>query len=355
MDRYLQFVKGPGFYPLHWQINERSDVEIDETVTIMWSNPIVLYTLIGPRWFKPFAYRSFPVSTPKQGLNVVAFRNIMQHRLVPTAMFFATLGNKETSPTTSKKEEKVPNHQTGRTIRVFFPYSQEQILRGHCELQPSATTAGIPVHSTRHWAGNVLGRTASPRIRWNPNWVQWEEVPRSTIVPNLQLFSCWLCPSTATVWDSTSQRLSFIRFFPTRRLHVVFRFWAVTGQPLCLRGHKPGLSEMRNSAGWEFSNRLLGNMWSCFHTILHCPKWSFDLQEWREEIVLDIHQRQISVFQRRWFLPVTDGLFRRFSPQLVAPRSLKIEEVSIADCRSGRQGHSLMITCWVASEGYSDI
>jgi len=34
-------------------------------------------------------------------------------------MFFATLGNKETSPTTSKKEEKVPNHQTGRTIRVF--------------------------------------------------------------------------------------------------------------------------------------------------------------------------------------------------------------------------------------------
>ena len=42
MDRYLQFVKGLGFYPLHWQINERSDVEIDETVTIMWSNPIVV-------------------------------------------------------------------------------------------------------------------------------------------------------------------------------------------------------------------------------------------------------------------------------------------------------------------------
>ena len=47
--------------------------------------------------------------------------------------------------------------------------------------------------------------------------------------------------------------------------------------------------------------------------------------------------------------------FPEVFPQLVAPRSLKIEEVSIADCRSGRQGHSLMITCWVASEGYSDI
>ena len=68
-------------------------------------------------------------------------------------MFFSLhLGTKKDRLLPVKKEEKVPNHQTGRSI-WFFPHSQEQILRGHCELRPSAKTAGIPVHSTHHWVG----------------------------------------------------------------------------------------------------------------------------------------------------------------------------------------------------------
>lgn len=136
---------------------------------------LLFYTLIGPRWFKPFAYRSFPVSTPKQGLNVVAFRN---NALFLPPCFSLHLGTKKHHLQVKRKKRFPTTKQEGPF--GYFPYSQEQILRGHCELQPSATTAGIPVHSTGHRAGNVLGRKASPRIRWNPNWVQWEEVPRST-------------------------------------------------------------------------------------------------------------------------------------------------------------------------------
>ena len=122
---------------------------------------LVFYTLIGPRWFKPFAYRSFPVSTPKQGLNVVAFRNIA---LFLPPCFSLHLGTKKHHLLQVKRKKRFPTTKQEGPFG-YFPYSQEQILRGHCELQPSATTAGIPVHSTRHWAGNVLGRTASPRIR----------------------------------------------------------------------------------------------------------------------------------------------------------------------------------------------
>lgn len=366
MDRYLQFLKVLGFYPLTNQWTRdfywlRCWNWLDGHNYVIQSG-LLFYTLIGPQWFKPFAYRSCSVATPKQGLNVVAFHNIA---LFLPPCFSLHLGTKKHHLLQMKKAEKVPNHHTGRTIPVF------SLLRG-ADLAWSLRAATISQNSRDPCS---FRPSLGSKCAWEESITSDQMKPQLSAMGGstklyLQLFSFWLCPSTAAFWDSTSQRLSFHinMFFPTRRdatLCVVFMFWAVTGQPL-----------------WAVTNLVSLKCWVVF--IPFCiVQNDQDLQEWREEIVLDIHQRQISVFQLRgkrhladhdrfqytlpcspaitvnyhswkWFIPVTDGLFRRFSLNGCA---------EVLENRSGEYsrlqvwwaGAFFDDSCWVASDGYSDI
>ncbi len=211
MGRYLQLLQGLGCLPL--------------TLTNQWTKDFFWVQMLK-------LMRQSNSCDPTRFVVLHGDRVIC----VPAACFFRyTWEQRKIAYYQLKRKKRFPTTKQDGAFGIFPTHrSRSCVVIASCDRQPKQQGSLFIPPIT----GSVLGRKASHRIRWNRTWVQ---------MTRLQLFSCWLCPSTADFGDFTSQRIKCCFIFFSRNPARCFssfqaKIWAAT-----LRGHKPDLTDNGDS------------------------------------------------------------------------------------------------------------